>query len=127
VAEAAVGPAPLASIGVPAAPVGLVPAPPVPPTPANAQPALPAASRAVARPLARASATSRATRITAGVVFCALAAWAWRVLAADAARGVGPDGREALTLHDFVPAGPDSGLRRRFTAGPRTGAPPALR
>jgi hypothetical protein len=127
VSDAAVGPAPLASIGVPAAPVGLVPAPAATPAPTSAQPALPAASRAVARPLAKVSATSRATRITAGVVFCALAAWAWRVLAADGATGVGPDGREALTLHDFMPAGPDSGLRRRFTAGPRTGAPPALR
>jgi hypothetical protein len=66
--------------------------------------------------------------VIAGVVFCALAAWAWRVLAADGATGIEiADGRGELTLHDAVPLEREPGLRRRFAAKGRTGSPPPLR
>jgi hypothetical protein len=70
--------------------------------------------------------TSTATRAIAAVVFCVLAVWAWRLVAADSATGIGlAVGRQALSLYDSVPVG--TGLRRRFTAAPRIGTPPALR
>lgn len=123
-AAIAVGPAPLGSLDLPAAlPVSQAPAA-APPTSV-----LPITERALgARPVAELAGTSRTHRVIAGLVFCALAAWAWRILAANGTIGTpAPAGRGALSLHDAVPLGTDAGLRRRFTTSGRTGAPPALR
>jgi hypothetical protein len=123
-ADTSVGPAPLASLDVPAAPAA------VSPVPAAATPAavVPIAIRKLAGPVAKVAGTSRTSRVIAAVVFCALAAWAWSLLASDSATGIGVvDGRPALSLHDAVPLGTEAGLRRRFTTSGRTGTPPALR
>jgi hypothetical protein len=123
-ADSAVGPAPLVPLDV--APASAA----VPPSTPAARPAarLPRATRAVVAPVAKLAATSRVTRVLAGVVFCALAAWAWRLLAADGAVVPGiAGGREALSLYDPVSPREGPGLRRRFGASPRIGVPPALR
>jgi hypothetical protein len=121
-ADSAVGPAPLVAFGVPPAPAAV---PSVPPTAAPSA-RLPRTTPALAAPVAKLAGTSRTTRVVAGVVFCALAAWAWRLLAGESETGLGAaGGRGALSLYDSAPLA--TPLRRRFTAGPRTGAPPALR
>jgi hypothetical protein len=121
----AVGPAPLGSLAVPttsaavAAPALAVPA---------SGPVLAITPRSPVRRVTKVLGTSTVKRVIAGIVFCALAAWAWRLMAADSAAGiVVAGGREALTLYDSVPLSTKSGLRRRFTTSPRIGAPPALR
>jgi hypothetical protein len=122
-ADTAVGPAPLGSFEVPAAPR-------VVPAPSAAEPTAVVSTtpRALVGPLAKVAGTSSAVRVMAGVVFGALALWAWRLLAANNATGiVVADGRRALRLSDPAPFATEPEPRRRFAAGPRTGAPPALR
>jgi hypothetical protein len=128
-AQTAVGPESLGSLDVP-----------IPPGALAQQPAADAAvapviapgglrpRRALAQPAASVAETSATVRAITGLVFCALAAWAWRALAAGNGTAIGLAGaRPAMNLGDSVPPGSASGLRRRFTAGARVGAPPALR
>jgi hypothetical protein len=118
--ELGVGPAALAWLDPPVAPAPAVPAP----LAATRPPAviLPTASHAVAT----LAGTSRTNRVIAGLVFCALAAWAWRLMSADGGADL-VGGRLAMTLYDSVPLGPDVSKRRRFTSERRSGTPPTLR
>jgi hypothetical protein len=103
-ADIAVGPAPLSLLDVPSLP-GVEGQPRDAPAPRAGAPMPP---RALAAPIARVIRTSKAVRTIAGLAFCALAAWAWRVLTSDTAAHIGViDGKEP--------------------PGRRTGAPPTLR
>jgi hypothetical protein len=121
----AVGPAPLGSLDVPATPAAVAaPALAAPPP----GPVLAITPHSPVRRVTKVLGTSAVKRVIAGIVFCALAAWAWRLMAADSATRIGlAGGRGPLSLYDSVPLGTATGLRRRFSAGRRTGRPPALR
>lgn len=107
VTQQAVGPAPL-SASTPTAPI------------ADAVPA-PARLRG-----SRSTGTSKTTREITAVVFCALAAWAWRLLAGDTYVGQG-EAAGAQTIYDLMPVGTEQRVPRRFTNSSRDGPPPALR
>jgi hypothetical protein len=123
-ADIAVGPAPFGAMDVSPLPeVAAQQTPTVAPTAA-----VPMRPRALAAPVAKVVRTSRAVRTIAGLVFCAFAAWAWRVLASDSAGGIGAtDDGDPLGPSLPAPPGTSPGLRRRLGSGPRTGPPPALR
>ncbi|MHB8464279.1 MAG: hypothetical protein ACYDH6_00715 [Acidimicrobiales bacterium] len=116
-ADTAVAPVPLASPDMPAADVAVAPVPPAAATPV----VLPVATRVLALPSVHVGGASRTHRVIAALVFCALAAWAVRLLRAPTTTG-----RDVLTLYDY-PLATQSSPLRRFTAGGRTGAPPGLR
>jgi hypothetical protein len=125
-AGTAVGPAPFGSLDVRTAPSAVVQEPVAVATPAAVRAVTP---RSLAAPVATAVArTSTAARVIAGLVVGALALWAWRLLAARNTTVTALAGaRPATSLSDPAPPGTQTGLRRRFTTGPRIGAPPALR